>query len=173
MNGQSAYDALLNSSDSDLSDNDNEPPKSTKSKKAPRKQETFIRKGWENPINLLEQGSFSNISTQKPITTHEEFQRRAKAASCASTFKSQNHRLVFEEPVPVSKNTSMQTADVPDINAFNKMQKSSDMERRGLRDKVKFSNKRSRVDAEGFEDVEMTEAHCVMKHFFARTFLKC
>jgi hypothetical protein len=52
---------------------------------------------------------------------------------------------------------------MPEFNAFNEMQESSDMARRGLRDKVKFSNKRSRVDAEGYQDVDMTEAYGEVK----------
>lgn len=138
-----------------MSDSDDDNPKQ-KSKKGSRKQDTFIREDSENPVDLLDQQAFSHVSTHKPITQHEEFQKRAKAASRASSFKSRDGRLVFEEPAPVSKK---QHADAPEYNAYQEMQDSNDMAKRGLRDKVKFSNKRSRQDAEGFDDVEMTEAY--------------
>jgi hypothetical protein len=50
-------------------------------------------------------------------------------------------------------------SDALEYNAYAEMQESNDMAKRGFRDKVKFSNKRSRQDAEGFDDVEMTEAY--------------
>ena len=43
-------------------------------------------------------------------------------------------------------------------NAYEEMQESNDMAKRGYRDRIKFSHKRSRKDAEDF-DVEMTDAY--------------
>lgn len=94
------------------------------------------------------------------MTEDEEFRRRAKAASRASTFKSgQDGRMIIEESDPTppkNQNTG------PEYNAYEEMQESNDMAKRGYRDRVKFSNKRSRQDAEDF-DVEMTDAHAEPK----------
>jgi hypothetical protein len=45
-----------------------------------------------------------------------------------------------------------------EYNAYAEAQESKDMAKRGVRDRIKFSNKRSRQDAEDF-DVEMTDAY--------------
>ena len=156
-NAQSAYDAVLYGSDSEVSDSEDENPQQTrKPKKGSRKQDTFIREGSDEPVDLLDQNAFSHVSSHQPITQDEEFRRRAKAASRASTFKS-NHdgRMVIEEPKPASRKVENNGKQ---YNAYEEMQGSNDMAKRGFRDKIKFSNKRSRQDAEDF-DVEMPDAY--------------
>src|SRR5436853_5443435 len=101
--GQSAYDAVLYGSDSDLSDSDaeEEPKQNKKGAKRRKQQETFIREGSENPVDLLDQNAFSHISSRQPITQSQELTRLAKAASRASSFKSnQDGRMIIEEPNP-------------------------------------------------------------------------
>jgi ribosomal RNA-processing protein 12 len=125
-------------------------------KKDSRKQEAFIREGSDEPVDLLDQNAFSHVSSRQPITQDEELRRHAKAASRASTFKSnQDGRMIIEEPKPVSRKATNTRSD---YNAYEEMQESNDMAKRGFRDKIKFSNKRSRQDAEDF-DVEMTDAY--------------
>ena len=148
---------FLYGSDSELSDSEDESPKQArKLKKGSRKQDTFIREGSDEPVDLLDQNAFSHVSSHQPITQDEEFRRRAKAASRASTFKSnQDGRMIIEEPKPVSRKVEKNGKE---YNAYEEMQESNDMAKRGFRDKIKFSNKRSRQDAEDF-DVEMTDAY--------------
>ena len=157
MKAQSAYDAVLYGSDSEISDSDDESPKQArKPKKGSRKQDTFIREDSDEPVDLLDQNAFSHVSSHQPITQDEEFRRRAKAASRASTFKSnQDGRMIIEEPKPASRKVEKNGKE---YNAYEEMQESNDMAKRGFRDKIKFSNKRSRQDAEDF-DVEMTDAY--------------
>ena len=128
-----------------------------KAKKESRKQpKTFIREGSDEPVDLLDQNAFSHVSSHRPITQDEEFRRRAKAASRASIFKSsQDGRLIIEEPRPASRNVE---TSAPEYDAYQEAHESNDMAKRGYKDRIKFSNKRSRQDAEGF-DVEMTDAY--------------
>ena len=155
--GLSAYDEVLYGSDSDLSDSNDESSKPSQNlKKGPRKQETFIREGSDEPIDLLDQSAFSYVSAHRPITEDEEFRRHAKAASRASTFKSSHDgRLIIEEPKPAVRKPESRGFE---YNAYEEKQESKDMAQRGYRDKIKFSNKRSRQNAEDF-DVEMTDAY--------------
>lgn len=62
--------------------------------------------------------------------------------------------MIIEEPKPVSRKAD----NANEYNAYEEMQESNDMAKRGYRDRIKFSNKRSRQDAEDF-DVEMTDAY--------------
>jgi hypothetical protein len=57
-----------------------------------------------------------------------------------------------------TQSTKIQENKGQEYNAYEEMQESNDMGKRGARDRIKFSNKRSRQDAEDF-DVEMTEAY--------------
>jgi ribosomal RNA-processing protein 12 len=156
-----------------MSDSDDENPKPAqngqKGRKGQRKQDTFIREGSEDPVDLLDQNAFSHVSTNKPVTEDEEFRRRAKAASRASTFKSgRDGRMIIEEPDPTPPKN--QTTG-PEYNAYEEMQESNDMAKRGYRDRVKFSNKRSHQDAEDF-DVEMTDAYAEQKTPPKKKFVK-
>jgi hypothetical protein len=63
--------------------------------------------------------------------------------------------MIIEEPKPTSGRTDHHGKE---YNAFEEAQESNDMAKRGYRDKIRFSNKRSRHDAEDFE-FEMTDAH--------------
>ena len=63
--------------------------------------------------------------------------------------------MIIEEPNPVPRKATITGSE---YNAYEEMQESNDMAKRGFRDKIKFSNKRSRQDAEDF-DVEMTDAY--------------
>lgn len=63
--------------------------------------------------------------------------------------------MIIEEPKPTSSNARKSG---PEYNAYQEAQESNDMGKRGYKDKIKFSNKRSRQDAEDF-DVEMTDAY--------------
>jgi len=63
--------------------------------------------------------------------------------------------MIIEEPKPTSVNTGIIRRE---YNAYQEAQESNDMAKRGYKDKIKFSNKRSRQDAEDF-DVEMTDAY--------------
>jgi hypothetical protein len=63
--------------------------------------------------------------------------------------------MVIEEPKPTSRKVENNGKQ---YNAYEEMQGSNDMAKRGFRDKIKFSNKRSRQDAEDF-DVEMPDAY--------------
>ena len=63
--------------------------------------------------------------------------------------------MIIDEPKPVSRKS---TNNGTEYNAYEEMQESNDMAKRGFRDKIKFSNKRSRQDAGDF-DVEMTDAY--------------
>ena len=158
MTGQSAYDAVLYGSDSDLSDSDDEDPKPVQKPKrvSQKQQKTYIREGSAEPVDLLVQNAFSHVSSHQPLSQDEELRRRAKAASRASTFKSsQDGRMIIEEPKPTSRNTEK---SAPEYNSYQEAQESNDMAKRGYKDKIKFSNKRSRQDAEDF-DVEMTDAY--------------
>lgn len=70
--------------------------------------------------------------------------------------------MIFEDPQN-SLNGKSQEGKV-EYNAYEEAHESRDMAKRGFRDKVKFSNKRRRQDAEGFEgDVEMTDAYAEQK----------
>lgn len=166
--GQSAYDAILNESDSDLDFPDLEEElnkaKDGKSKKKGRQQETFIREDSEEPIDLLSQNAFAHVTAHQPPTHAERSRRVAKAASRASTFKSTAQgRMIFEDPQVPGKGKQDKEA-VAEYNAYEEAQDSRDMAKRGFRDRVKFSNKRSRQDAEGFAgDVEMTDAYAEEK----------
>jgi ribosomal RNA-processing protein 12 len=136
----------------------------TKSKKGRRQQpETYIREGSEEAVDLLSQNAFSKVTTQKPLSRAEQNHRAAKFASRASTFKSTRQgRMIFEEPQNGSKGKSHE--DKVEYNAYEEAHESRDMAKRGFRDRVKFSNKRSRQDAVGFEgDVEMTDAYAEQK----------
>jgi ribosomal RNA-processing protein 12 len=125
-------------------------------RKGSKKHETFIREGSDEPVDLLDQNVFSHVSSQQPLTRDQELLRHAKAASRAATFKStRDGRMIIEEPDRVSRKKD---DNVPEYNAYDEVQESSDMAKRGYRDRIKFSNKRSRQDAEDF-DVEMTEAY--------------
>lgn len=148
---------MLNGSESELSENEEEIPKpAQKKKKASSKQDVFIREGSDEPIDLLDSTAFSHVSSRRPITQDEEFKRRAKVAFRASSFKSnQDGRMIIEEPKLVSQKTESKGSE---YNAYNEAQESNDMAKRGYRDKIKFSNKRSRQDAEDF-GVEMTDAY--------------
>jgi ribosomal RNA-processing protein 12 len=158
------YDAILGESDSDLDFSDLEEQlnkvKGGKPKKGHRNQETFIREGSEELVDLLSQSVFSHVSTHRPPTRAEQSRRAAKAASRASTYKSTAQgRMIFEEPAPQGKKEKPGKAEV-EYNAYEEVQESRDMAKRGFRDRIKFSNKRSRQDAEGFTgDVEMTNAY--------------
>ena len=160
MTTQSAYDEVLYGSDSDLSDFDDEERPRQRSNKGSRKQETFIREGSEDPVDLLDQSAFSKVSSNQPLLRNEELHRRAKAASRAATFKSnQDGRMIIEEPKPATKKNQEPAVE---YNAYAEAHESNDMAKRGHRDRIKFSNKRSRQDAEGF-DVEMTDAYPEVK----------
>jgi hypothetical protein len=63
--------------------------------------------------------------------------------------------MIIEEPNPTP---AKKQAPAVEYNAYEEAHESKDMAKRGFRDRVKFSNKRSRQDAEGF-DVEMTDAY--------------
>jgi len=63
--------------------------------------------------------------------------------------------MIIEEPKPTLSNVGKAG---PEYNAYQEVQESNDMAKRGYKDKIKFSNKRSRQDAEDF-DVEMTDAY--------------
>ena len=63
--------------------------------------------------------------------------------------------MIIEEQNPTPPKP--QTAE-KEYNAYEEAHESKDMAIRGHRDRVKFSNKRSRQDAEDF-DVEMTDAY--------------
>jgi hypothetical protein len=63
--------------------------------------------------------------------------------------------MIIEETKPTSRKTESKDLE---YSAYNEAKESNDMAKRGYRDKIKFSNKRSRQDAEGF-DVEMTDAY--------------
>lgn len=63
--------------------------------------------------------------------------------------------MIIEEPKPTSSNARKPG---PEYNAYQEAHESNDMAKRGYKDKIKFSNKRSRQDAEDF-DVEMTDAY--------------
>jgi hypothetical protein len=67
--------------------------------------------------------------------------------------------MIIEEPDPTPPKKQK---EVPEYNAYAEAQESTDMAKRGQRDRIKFSNKRSRQDAEDF-DVEMTEAYGEVK----------
>jgi hypothetical protein len=70
--------------------------------------------------------------------------------------------MIFEEPQNGSKGKSHKGK--VEYNAYEEAHESRDMAKRGFRDRIKFSNKRSRQDAEGFEgDVEMTDAYAEQK----------
>jgi len=160
MAGQSAYDDVLYGSDSDFSDSEEEEKPAPKNKKGSRKQETFIREGSEDPVDLLDQNAFSKVSSNLPILREEELQRRAKMAARASSFKSgQDGRMIIEESPPTSKKNQVSAKE---YNAYEEAQESTDMAKKGYRDRVKFNNKRSRQDAEDF-DVEMTDAYPEVK----------
>lgn len=147
---------MLYGSASELSDSEDDTPKPVKSKKGGRKQDTFIREGSDNPVDLLDSNAFSHVSAHQPVTAKEELRRRAKAATRASTFKStQDGRVIIEDSTPASQK---QEAKDKEHDAYREMQESADMAKRGHQDRVKFSNKRSRPTAEHF-DVEMTDAY--------------
>ena len=147
---------MLYGSGSELSDSEDDTPKPVKSKKRGRKQDTFIREGSENPVDLLDSNAFSYVSAHQPVSAKEELRRRAKAATRASTFKStQDGRIIIEDSTPSSKKQEPKDRE---YDAYREMQESTDMAKRGHQDRVKFSNKRSRPDAEDF-DVEMTDSH--------------
>ena len=63
--------------------------------------------------------------------------------------------MIIEESKPAPRKAENNGKE---YNAYEEMQESKDMAKRGFRDKIKFSNKRSRQDAEDF-DVEMTDAY--------------
>ena len=63
--------------------------------------------------------------------------------------------MIIEEPNPTP---AKKQAPAVEYNAYAEAQESNDMAKRGFRDRVKFTNKRSRQDAEDF-DVEMTDAY--------------
>lgn len=63
--------------------------------------------------------------------------------------------MIIEEPKPISRKSDNNGKE---YNAYEETQESKDMAKRGYRDKIKFTNKRSRQDAEDF-DVEMTDAY--------------
>jgi hypothetical protein len=67
--------------------------------------------------------------------------------------------MIIEEPNPTP---AKKQAPAVEYNAYAEAQESNDMAKRGFRDRVKFTNKRSRQDAEDF-DVEMTDAYTAPK----------
>jgi ribosomal RNA-processing protein 12 len=144
-----------------LSNSEEEERPAAKGKKDRRKQETFIREGSEDPVDLLDQSAFSKVSSNLPIFQNEELRRRAKAAARASSFKSnQDGRMIIEEPHLTSKRR--EKGPTTEYNAYEEAHESTDMAKRGYRDRLKFSNKRGRQDAEDF-DVEMTDAYTEVK----------
>ena len=63
--------------------------------------------------------------------------------------------MIIEEPSQAVRKTEVKDLE---HNIYREAQESNDMAKRGYQDKIKFSNKRSRPDAEDF-DVDMTDAH--------------
>ncbi len=63
--------------------------------------------------------------------------------------------MIIEEPNPTPPKNKTPAVE---YNAYAEATESNDMAKRGFRDRIKFSNKRSRQDAEDF-DVEMTDAY--------------
>jgi len=66
--------------------------------------------------------------------------------------------MIIEDQPSTKKNQS----PAVEYNAYAEAHESNDMAKRGYKDRIKFSNKRSRQDAEGF-DVEMTDAYPELK----------
>jgi len=136
------------------------PKPSQKQKKGSNRQkrETFIREESNEPVDLLDQKAFSHVTSRQPLTKDEEFRRRAKAASLASTFKSTHDgKMIIDEDAGKPENARGKGEEKV-YNAYEEAHESKDMAKRGYRDRVTFSNKRSRQEAEDF-DVEMPDAY--------------
>ena len=68
--------------------------------------------------------------------------------------------MIFQDPQRLGKGDRPGTMEVQEYNAYQEAQESRDMAKRGFRDRIKFSNKRTRQNAEGFTgDVEMADAY--------------
>jgi len=68
--------------------------------------------------------------------------------------------LIFEEKQGAGKGDTAGKTEIQEYDAYGEAQESRDMAKRGFRDRIKFSNKRTRRDAEGFVgDVDMADVY--------------
>ena len=145
MTKTSTYDDIVYGSGSG-SDSDDETGIGKQKTKAPTSS-VFIRDDSETPADLLNPSTVSRISSYPPRKPYKKVTRQ-------HLFKpDQDGRMIIDE-----RDQPPETKVDVEYDAYQELQQSNDMAKRGYRDRVKFSNKRSRQDAEDF-DVEMVDAY--------------
>ncbi|EON97016.1 putative ribosomal rna-processing protein 12 protein [Phaeoacremonium minimum UCRPA7] len=148
---ESEYDqALYSSSESDGSD-DSDQEIIGKSKRGKRKEgNTYIVEDEDEPLDLLDRRALGNISTTKPVKLRKPTKTKAKV--------DMDGRLVLgQQADDGAMDLDTGNGEESGVGAYVAALKGKDVPKKGLRGKLKWSNKRSQDDDDD-EDMDVDEA---------------
>ncbi|GKT87270.1 ribosomal RNA-processing protein 12 [Colletotrichum tofieldiae] len=149
-------DQALYSSDSDGSDDESDGEGAAagpKGKRANRKGgNTYIVEDEDEPLDLLDRNALANISSTKPVKMRKPTKTKARTDLDGKLILGKDDEEAME--VDGAEN------DGSGVNAYVAALKGKDVAKRGLRGKLKFSNKRGQDDEE-MEDLDDGDAAAV------------
>ncbi|KAK1983549.1 NUC173 domain-containing protein [Colletotrichum cereale] len=149
-------DQALYSSDSDGSDNESDDegaPAGLKGKRASRKGgNTYIVEDEDEPLDLLDRNALANISSTKPVKMRKPTRTKARTDL--------DGKLILGKDDDEAMEVDGAENDGSGVNAYVAALKGKDVAKRGLRGKLKFSNKRGQDDDE-MEDLNDGDAAAV------------
>ncbi|OLN87174.1 Ribosomal RNA-processing protein 12 [Colletotrichum chlorophyti] len=153
------YDQALYSSDSDGSDDDDDEDDDSaapKGKRGNRKGgNAYIVEDEDEPLDLLDRNALANISSTKPVKMRKPAKTKAKTDLDGKLILGRDD----DEGAMEVDGAEGQSG----VGAYVAALKGKDVAKRGLRGKLKFSNKRGQDDDE-MEDLDEGDAAAVKAH---------
>ncbi|KAK4455012.1 ribosomal RNA-processing protein 12 [Podospora aff. communis PSN243] len=144
---ESEYDQALYSSDESEQSDDSDVEMVGKSKKGARNKggNTYILEDEEEPLDLLDRNALANISSTKPVKLKRPGKTKAKTDL--------DGKLVLGKDDDEEMDVDMDGgAEESGVGAYVAALKGKDVPRRGLRGKLKWSNKRGDDDDDDEDD---------------------
>lgn len=152
---ESEYDqALYSSEESDASGSDDEEP--GRPKKGARKGgDTYIMEDDDEPLDLLDSRALASISSTKPV----KMKRPAKTKARVDV----DGKLIFKDGDDEAMDIDApQNGEETGVGAYVAALKGKDVPKKGLRGKLKWSNKRSNDDDDGEgDDMDVDDAAAI------------
>lgn len=145
----SEFDKALYSSSEDEGpdgdDSDDEPAPNNRGKKGAKKGKAYIVEDEDEPLDLLDRKALANISSTKPIKLRQQQKTKAKVDLDGKLILGGDDKGTEEMDVDVDAGES-------GVNAYVAALKGKDVPKKGLRGKLKWSNKRGKDDEDDEED---------------------
>ncbi|KAB5528183.1 NUC173 domain-containing protein [Coniochaeta sp. 2T2.1] len=150
---ESEYDEALYSSDeSEASGSDDE--EAGRPKRGARKGgNTYIVEDDDEPLDLLDRKALASISSTKPVTMKKPTRTKAKTDL--------DGKLVFKEGDDEAMDVDMQNGEETGVGAYVAALKGKDVPKKGLRGKLKWSNKKSNDDDDEGDDMDVDDAAAI------------